>query len=328
MLTNAGRRRSPAWTRYDSAGMSLIRVTVLGTSAAQPTLRRGLSAVSVRAHRDHFLVDCGEGTQRQLLRFGAGFDLDFVLFTHSHADHVLGIIGFLRTLAMGGRTEPLALYGPRPFIEDRLPALVTLGGGELSFPVAYVPLEDGQTVQRDGYLVRAVTVEHRVPALGYVLEEPPRPGEFRVDQARVLGIPEGPLYGRLQAGHSITLADGRQVRPEEVLGPARRARKLAVSGDTRPCAAFARAAAGADLLIHESTFAASEVERARETGHTTAAEAAGVASLAGARELILTHFSARHDTAPEPLVAEARALFGGTVAAAEDGLTREIALPQ
>jgi ribonuclease Z len=308
--------------------MSLIRVTVLGTSAAQPTLRRGLSAVSVRAHRDHFLVDCGEGTQRQLLRFGTGFDLDFVLFTHSHADHVLGIIGFLRTLAMGGRTEPLALYGPRPFIEDRLPALITLGGGELSFPVAYVALQDGQTVQRDGYLVRAVSVEHRVPALGYVLEEPPRPGEFRLDQARALGIPEGPLYGRLQAGQSITLADGRQVRPEEVLGPTRRARKLAVSGDTRPCPAFARAAAGADLLIHESTFAASEVDRARETGHSTAAEAADTAALAGARELILTHFSARHDTAPEPLVAEARAQFGGAVAAAEDGLTREIALPE
>jgi ribonuclease Z len=307
--------------------MSLLRVTLLGTSAAQPTLRRGLSAVSVRAHRDHFLVDCGEGTQRQLLRFGAGFDLDFVLFTHSHADHVLGIIGFLRTLAMGGRTAPLTLYGPRPFIDQRLPALVTLGGGELSFPVDYVALEDGQTVARDGYRVRAVTVEHRVPALGYVLEEPPRPGEFRLEQARALGIPAGPLYGRLQAGQSIALADGRQVRPEDVLGPPRRARKLAVSGDTRPCAALARAAAGADLLIHESTFAAGELARARETGHSTAAEAAEVAALAGARELILTHFSARHDTTPEPLVAEARGLFGGAVIAAEDGLTREIPLP-
>jgi len=309
------------------AVMSLLRVTVLGTSAAQPTLRRGLSAVSVRAHRDHFLVDCGEGTQRQLLRFGAGFDLDFVLFTHSHADHVLGIIGFLRTMAMGGRTAPLTLYGPRPFIEDRLPALVTLGGSELSFPVDYVALEDGHTVERDGYRVRAVAVEHRVPALGYVLEEPPRPGEFHLERARALGIPEGPLYGRLQAGQPITLADGRLVQPEEVLGPSRRARKLAVSGDTRPSATFARAAAGADLLIHESTFAAGELPRARETGHSTAAEAAGVAAQAGARELVLTHFSARHDTAPEPLVAEARALFDGAVVAAEDGLTREIALP-
>ncbi|HXU61052.1 MAG TPA: ribonuclease Z [Polyangia bacterium] len=307
--------------------MSLLRVTVLGTSAAQPTLRRGLSAVSVRAHRDHFLIDCGEGTQRQLLRFGAGFDLDFVLFTHSHADHVLGIIGFLRTMAMGGRTAPMTLYGPRPFVEERLPALVTLGGSELSFPVHYVALEDGQTVARDGYRVRAVAVEHRVPALGYVLEEPPRPGEFQLDRARALGIPEGPLYGQLQAGHPITLADGRQVQPDEVLGPSRRARKLAVSGDTRPSAAFAQAAGGADLLIHESTFAASELPRARETGHSTAAEAAAVAAQAGARELILTHLSARHDTAPEPLVAEARALFDGDVVAAEDGLTREIALP-
>ncbi len=306
--------------------MSLLRVTFLGTSAAQPTLRRGLSAASVRAHRDHFLVDCGEGTQRQLLRFAAGFDLDFVLFTHGHADHVLGIIGFLRTMAMGGRSAPLVLYGPRPFVDERLPRLVALGGAELSFPVEYVVLDDGQRIERDGYGIRAVAVEHRVPALGYVLEEPPRPGEFQVGRARALGIPEGPLYGRLQAGQPITLPDGRTVRPGEVLGPARRGRKLAFSGDTRPCSAFVSAAQAADLIVHDSTFATAEEARARETGHSTAAEAADVAARAGARALILTHLSARHDTAPEPLAAEARAVYRGSILVAEDGLTREIPL--
>ena len=307
--------------------MSLLRVTLLGTSAAQPTLRRGLSAISIRAHRDHFLVDFGEGTQRQLLRFGAGFDIDFVLFTHGHADHHLGIIGFLRTLGMGRRTSPIVLYGPRPFIDKRLPALVALGGGDLEFPVQYVALENDQRIERDGYSVRAVAVEHRMPALGYVVEEPPRPGEFQVERARQLGIPEGPLYGRLQAGQSITLDDGRRIHPSDVLGPARRGRKVAISGDTRPCEAFVKAAEGADLLIHDGTFVNSERERARETGHSTAAEAGGVAMQARARELILTHISARHDSAPEPLAAEARAVFGPAVVVAEDGLSREIALP-
>jgi ribonuclease Z len=307
--------------------MSILRVTLLGTSAAQPTLRRGLSATSVRAHHDHFLVDCGEGTQRQLLRFGGGFDIDFVLFTHFHADHYLGIIGFLRTMAMGGRTKPLALYGPRPFgDEDRLAVQLELDREDMPFHVFFRRLTGGERIERDGYAVRAVAVEHRVPALGYALEEPPRPGVFDVARARELGVPEGPLYGLLQHGQPVTLPDGRQIAPHDVVAPPRRGRKIVFSGDTRPCAALTEAAAGADLLIHDGTFATAERERAIETGHSTVAEAAEVAARAGVHELILTHVSSRY-AETEGLAAEACAAWNGPITIADDGLVREIPLP-
>lgn len=300
---------------------------MLGTSAAQPTVRRGLSATSVRTHRDHFLIDCGEGTQRQLLRFGVGYDIDFVLFTHLHADHYLGIAGFLRTMAMGARRAPLELYGPVPLAEDELPALLELERGELCFAARYRALADGDLLERDGYSIRAVAVEHRAPALGYVLEEPRRPGEFLVGRARELGVPEGPLFGHLQAGEAVTLADGRTIVPGDVMGPARRGRKVVFSGDTRPCGALERAAAGADLLVHDSTFSTANHARAVQTGHSTAAEAAALAARAGVRELILTHLSSRPESAPERLAEEARAVFSGPIAVAEDGLVREVSLP-
>jgi ribonuclease Z len=307
--------------------MSLLRVTLLGTSAAQPTLRRGLSATSVRTHGDHFLIDCGEGTQRQLLRFGVGYDVDFVLFTHLHADHYLGIVGFLRTMAMGARRAPLELFGPTARPDDELPKLLELTRAELTFPCAYRALADGARIEREGYAIRAVAVEHHAPALGYVLEEPPRPGAFLLERARELGVPEGPLYGRLQAGEAVTLDDGRTILSSDVMGPPRRGRKVAFSGDTRPCPALARAAAGADLLIHDSTFASTNQARAILTGHSTAAEAAGIAAAAGVHELILTHLSSRHESLPERLAEEARAVFTGPISVAEDGLTREVALP-
>jgi ribonuclease Z len=307
--------------------MSILRVTLVGTSAAQPTLRRGLSATSVRAHRDHFLVDCGEGTQRQLLRYGTGFDVDFVLFTHFHADHYLGIIGFLRTMAMGGRTKPLALYGPRPFgDEDRLAVQLELDREDMPFHVFFRRLSGGERIDRDGYAVRAVPVEHRVPALGYVLEEPPRPGVFDLARARELGVPEGPLYGLLQRGQPVALPDGRQILPHDVVGPGRRGRKVVFSGDTRPCPALIEAAAGADLLIHDGTFATAEQARAIETGHSTVAEAAEVAARAGVHELVLTHVSSRYSET-EPLCAEARAVWDGPITVADDGFEREIPLP-
>jgi ribonuclease Z len=305
--------------------MSNLRVTWLGTSAAQPTARRGLSATSVRAHRDHFLVDCGEGTQRQMLTFGVGFDVDFVLFTHFHGDHYLGIVGFLLMLANSARSAPLPIYGPRAFGQDQFPVVPGVAE-DLSFSTVYTGLADGDRIQRDGYVIRAVGVEHHTPALGYVLEEPPRSGELHVDRARALGIPEGPLWGQLQGGRPVTLAGGRTISPAQVMGPPRRGRKVVFSGDTRPSLALEQAAAGADLLIHDSTFASSEQARAIETGHSTAAEAAGVAARAGVRELVLTHLSRRGVCAPELLAAEAQAVFGGIVTVAEDGLVREVPL--
>ena len=308
-----------------SAGMSLLRLTFLGTSAAQPTLHRNLSGLAVKADADLLLFDCGEGSQRQMVRYGTGFSVDAVFFTHFHADHYLGIIGFLRTLGMMGREQPVRLYGP-PTARRVLHQAVYLGVESLSFPVEIHELKDGDVVRRNGYSVQAVGVDHRINALAYLLAEDDRPGRFNLEKARALGVPEGPSFGKLQKGEAVTLDSGAVVRPEQVLGEARAGRRLVISGDTRPCASVVQAAKGADLLIHESTFSDEEQERALETRHSTAREAARVAREAGVRRLILTHLSSRHDTDPSKLLAQAREEYKGQVEVAHDGLTVELPL--
>jgi ribonuclease Z len=308
-----------------SAGMSLLRLTFLGTSAAQPTLHRNLSGLAVKADADLLLFDCGEGSQRQMVRFGTGFTVDAVFFTHFHADHYLGIIGFLRTLGMMGRAEPMRLYGPPP-AKRLLHQAVHLGLESLAFPIEIHEVKDGDVVQRGGYAIHAVGVDHRINALAYALVEDDRPGRFNVEKARELGVPEGPSFGKLQKGEPVTLPDGREVKPEDVLGAARAGRRLVISGDTRPCASVVKAAKDADLLIHESTFSDDEQERALETRHSTAREAARVAKEAGVRRLVLTHLSSRHDTDPGKLLAQAREEYKGPVEVAFDGLTVELPL--
>ncbi|ADO75365.1 ribonuclease Z [Stigmatella aurantiaca] len=305
--------------------MSLLRLTFLGTSAAQPTLHRNLSGLAVKADADLLLFDCGEGSQRQMVRFGTGFTVEAVFFTHFHADHYLGIIGFLRTLGMMGREHPIQLYGPPP-ARRLLHQAVHLGVDTLSFPVEIHELKDGDRVRRSGYSVQAVGVDHRINALGYVMEEDGRPGRFHLEKARALGVPEGPYFGKLQRGEAVTLENGTTVRPEDVLGASRPGRKLVISGDTRPCTSLAQAAKDADLLVHESTFSDDEQERALETRHSTAREAARVARDAGARRLILTHLSSRHDTDPSKLLGQAREEYTGPVEVAHDGLTVELPL--
>ncbi|WAM27176.1 ribonuclease Z [Myxococcus sp. NMCA1] len=305
--------------------MSLLRLTFLGTSAAQPTLHRNLSGLAVKAHADLLLFDCGEGSQRQMVRYGTGFTVDAVFFTHFHADHYLGIIGFLRTLGMTGRSEPIHLYGP-PSAKRLLHQAVHLGVESMSFPVEIHELKDGDMVPRKGYAVHAVGVDHRINALGYALVEDDRPGRFNLDMARSLGVPEGPSFGKLQRGEPVTLEDGRTVKPEDVLGVPRPGRRLVISGDTRPCPSMVKAAKDADLLVHESTFSDDEQERAVETRHSTAREAARVAREAGARRLVLTHLSSRHDTDPSKLLTQAREEYQGPVEVAFDGFTVELPL--
>lgn len=306
-----------------SSGMSIIRLTFLGTSAAAPTLHRNVSGLAFKADTDLLLFDCGEGSQRQMIRFGTGFAVDAVFFTHFHADHYLGIIGFLRTLGMGGRSEKLQLHGPPPATR-LLDQAVHLGVERLSFPIEIIELKGGESLDRGSYLVKAVKVDHRVNALGYVVEEKTRPGRFDPDQARALGVPPGPDFGRLQRGETLTLEGGKVVKPEQVMGGARPGRKVVISGDTRPCAALTTAAAGADLLVHEATFSDDEQERALETRHSTAREAARVARDAKARRLILTHLSSRHDVDSAPLLTQAREEFSGPCEIAYDGLTLEL----
>lgn len=306
-----------------SSGMSILRFTFLGTSAAQPTIHRNLTGLAVKADTELLLFDCGEGSQRQMVRYGTGFTVDAVFFTHFHADHYLGIIGFLRTLGMQGREAPMVLYGPPP-AKRLLHQAVHLGTDRLDFPVEIVEVRGGDVQDRGTYEIRAVQVEHRVNALGYVIVEKDRPGRFDVERARSLGVHEGPDFGKLQRGEQVTALDGRVVKPEDVLGHTRAGRKVTLSGDTRPCTGLVEAARGSDLLIHEATFSDDEQDRALETRHSTAREAGRVAREAGVRKLILTHLSSRHDVEFGRLLGQAREEFKGSVEVAYDGMSFDL----
>ena len=267
------------------------------------------------------LLDCGEGTQRQMMRYGTGFAVDAIFITHMHADHFLGVTGLLRTLGLQGRVEPLELYGP-PGSQPTLEVLVHLGAERIPFEVPIRELAPGDTVSRDGYDVIAFAADHGVGALGYALAEHERLGRFDVDRARALGIPEGPLFGRLHRGEPVEV-DGRTISADEVVGRPRAGRRVVYSGDTRPSRAISEIARGADLLVHDCTFSEEEADRARDTYHATAAGAARSALEAGVRRLVLTHISARYADNPRALEEEATAIFPGSEVA-QDGLVIEI----
>jgi ribonuclease Z len=288
-----------------------LDVVFLGTSASMPTARRGTSSLMLRRGGDRVLVDCGEGTQRQLLRSSVGLvDLEDVLLTHFHADHVLGLPGMLKSFALRGRELPITVHGP-PGLRELFGSLRRMIG-RLSYDLVLVELEPGEAIERGEYRIEAFAVDHAdALALGFALVEAERPGRFDPGAARELGVPEGPLWGVLQRGAQVTLDDGRAVVPAQVLGPARSGRRLVVTGDTRPCRSVVEAANGADLLVHEGTFGSEEQGRALETGHSTAQEAAEIARFAGVALLALTHLSSRY-AGPE-LADEARAIFPDTV---------------
>jgi ribonuclease Z len=304
----------------------LLRLTFLGTSAAAPTISRNLSSLAVRRDRELFLVDCGEGTQRQMIRYGTGFDVDAIFFTHFHADHYLGAIGFLRTLSMLGRARPLDVYGPRN-ARKILDVMLFAGTERLGFEVRIREVAPGDAIRREGCAMVAFETDHLTPSVGWALVEDGRPGLFHPEKAAALGVPRGPLLGALQRGGDVTLADGRVVRSAEVVEAPRRGRRVAVSGDTRPCRGTIEAARGADVLVHEATFGDEEQARAEETMHSTAREAGRVATEAGASRLVLTHLSTRYDREFAILAREARTEFGGVLDVAADGMTIEVPLP-
>jgi ribonuclease Z len=287
-----------------------LDVIFLGTAASAPTASRSTAAALVRRGAERILIDCGEGTQRQLMASEAGLsDLDVILLTHTHADHVLGLPGLLKTFALRERTTPLSLYGP-PGTRALLRALQPIIG-RLPYPFATVEVEPGGEVGGDGYTLHAPATVHRSPSVGWALVEDDRPGRFDVEEARRRGVPPGPLYGRLQRGETVVLDDGSQVEPEGIVGESRTGRRLVFSGDTRPCDAILAAALDADVLVHEATFLDEDLERARETGHSTAREAAELARDADVRLLALTHLSTRY--AVREVKAAARAVFPETV---------------
>lgn len=297
----------------------------LGTSASMPTAQRAPAALLVRRGGERLLFDCAEGTQRQLQRSSVGLpDLEEIFITHFHGDHFLGLPGMLKTFALRGRDElPLTVYGPAGL--QALFAQLKPFLGRLPYPLKLVELAPGDELERGEYRLHAFALDHGVSAVGYALVEHERPGRFDVDAADVLGVPPGRERGILQGGEPITLADGTVVTPDEVLGPARAGRKLVLAGDTAPSPGVVQAAHRADVLVHEATFGADEDERARETLHSTAANAAEVARLAEVRLLALTHVSTRYFG--RELADEARAVFPETVVP-RDFDTIEIPFPE
>jgi len=287
-----------------------LDLVFLGTSGSVPTAQRAPSALLLRRGGERLLFDCGEGTQRQLLRSTVGLvELREVFISHFHADHYLGLPGMLKTFALRGREVPLTVYGPRG-LKDLFSTLRRVFG-KLGYPLEVVELVPGDVLEREGYNLVTFPVAHGVQSLGFALVEHPRPGRFDVAASDALGVPPGPERGLLQAGEPVSLPDGRTITPEDVLGPPRPGRRVVLSGDTAPSPSVLEAARGAEVLVHEATFLDEERERAHETAHSTALEAAETAREADVGLLALTHLSSRY-FGPE-VVREARTIFPDTV---------------
>ena len=287
-----------------------LDIVFLGTAGSVPSPTRSVSATLIRRGGERILLDCGEGTQRQLLRSSVGLvDVDIVAFTHFHGDHMLGLPGLLKTYGLRNRERGLEVYGPEG-LQSLLRVLQPLIG-RLPFPLHVRELEPGDVVPGDGYCLEVWGVAHRAPALAWALVEETRPGRFDVERARRLGVPEGPLFGALQRGESVQIESGETVGSAAVVGADRPGRRIVFSGDTRPCDSLRAAATGADVLVHEATFLQDEHERARETGHSTATEAAEIAAEVGVDLLALTHLGGRAPARAAKL--EARELHANTV---------------
>ncbi len=297
-----------------------LQVYFLGTAGALPTPVRNPPCIMIRRGTDTILFDCGEGAQQQMMRARCGFTVDAIFVTHWHADHFLGIFGLVQTMSFNGRTEPLTLYGP-VWVHECVETIKKIGRFNLKFPLDSVELSEGSWVRFNGYTVTAFAASHGLPALGYVLEEDPRPGRFDRERAIELGVPPGPLFGRLQRGETVKVTkDGeeREVLPSDVMGAPRPGRKIVYTGDTRPVIpALLSYGKEADLLIHDATYDESEKKRAAEFYHATAAQAGQAAAATDARVLALTHISSRYtDTVAH--AAEAKAAFSGTVIIPDD----------
>jgi ribonuclease Z len=302
----------------------MLYVVFLGTAGSLPTPERNPSAVLINREGEMMLFDCGEGTQRQMMRARTGMmRLNYIFLTHLHADHILGVPGLLETMAFQGREEPLTIAGPMRTI-DLVEKFSSICYFSRDFEVRAMELEPGDVVRMDGYQVEAVETHHSVPSIGYCLKEDERLGRFNREAAIALGVLPGPLFGKLQHGQEV-LVDGKAVRPDQVMGAPRPGRKIVYTGDTRPCRTVEVASRGADLLIHDCALSDDMADWARETKHSTAGEAAQLARRAGVGQLVLTHISSRYSEDISPLLKDARSVFEKTLIA-EDLMTMEIRL--
>ena len=299
----------------------MIRVVFLGTSASVPTKSRSLPSIMVIRDGEQFLFDCGEGTQRQVVKAGLGLRKRLKVFiTHMHADHVLGLAGVLMSLSLTGRQDPLEIYGPSK-LESFIEHTKELFNFNPLFDVIVHRVSEGTVYQGRGFKIVAFKVKHTAESYGYALVEDQRPGRFDSKKAEELGIPKGPLWKALQEGKTVVVG-GREIRPEDVLGPPRKGLKIVYSGDTAPTREVVEASKGADLLIHEATFDDTLQDRAISELHSTAGQAASIALEANVKRLVLTHISPRYED-PSLLLSQAKKIFENTIIA-EDFMSIEL----
>jgi ribonuclease Z len=304
-----------------------IRVVFLGTSGSVPTLKRSLPSVVVQCPKDQWMFDCGENVQRQMMQAKVSFHRKMKIFiTHLHGDHVLGLPGLLQTMALMDRKEPVQIYGPVGLKDFLICTKETLNFG-LNYPLEINQiLSEGVVCDEEEYSINSIKSNHAVESYAYSFVEKPRPGKFYPKKALELGVPAGELWSRLQSGKEIISADGKVVKPTDVMGPMRAGRKIVYTGDTRPFDTFGKFAEGADLVIHDCTFDDSLVEKAAVDGHSTPTQAAEQAKAAGAKQLALTHISARYPNA-EMLLEQAKKIFPNSVLA-EDFMELELPLSE
>jgi len=300
-----------------------LSVAFLGTGGAVPSARRNTATVLVARGGERLLFDCGEGTQRQMQRSLGLVQVDAIYFTHFHADHFLGLPGLLKTYDLTERERPLTIYGPRG-LRDLIGSLGRVVG-RVGYRLELVEIEPGDAIPCKGAEVRAFPVEHSVRAHGYALVEAERPGRFDPEEAKRLGVEEGPAFAALQRGEPVESQNGAMVEPGQVMGGSRPGRKLAITGDTAPCHATVEAARGAELLVHDASFSEEEAQRAADTGHSTVGQAAAVAREAGVELLALVHISSRYHVGK--VLEEAREVFEPTVAPRDFDLI-EIPFPE
>lgn len=306
--------------------MMSVRVIFLGTAGSVPTPRRSLPAVVIKRQNDLLMFDCGESAQRQMVKAKVGFHKKTKIFiSHMHGDHVLGLPGLLQTMALMDRQKKLEIYGPEGIKQFLECVRETLQFG-LTFPVEIHEIYGASIVcEEKEYIVEAAKSNHVVTSLAYAFVEKPRPGRFYPEKARASSVPEGELWSKLQHGAKITLPNGTVISPDEVMGAPRRGRKIVYTGDTRPFRGFAKFAADADLVIHDSTLDDMLGEKAEVDGHSTPSQAAQEAQEAKAKKLVLTHISARYPDAR--LLLEQAQKFFKNVVVAEDFMELELPLP-
>ncbi|RLF06521.1 MAG: ribonuclease Z [Thermoprotei archaeon] len=291
----------------------MIRIIFLGTSASIPTKNRALPSIMMIREGEQLLFDCGEGTQRQMIKAGIGLRKRLKIFiTHMHADHVLGLAGILMTLSLTGRQDPLEIYGP-PGLELFMECLKKLFNFSPTFDLVIHEVSNGTIYHGRGFRIEAFEVKHTTKSYGYALIEDPRPGKFNPKKAEELGVPRGPLWKALQEGKPVVI-NGRVIKPEDVMGSPRKGLKIVYTGDTAPTQTIVKISKDADLLIHEATFDDSLEDLANEELHSTASQAAKTALEAGVKKLILTHISPRYED-PNILLIQAKRIFENTLIA-------------